>query len=274
MTTKQHAKVALMAAIVAVIVFGIGARSVAQPNRGRGMAQGTSGGSPTSGGGDSHRSAPQNTAYCRIIRYSPDDNSASGIVGVLRVKPIERDAKVIKLIVRDSDSPCVAVGQNMFYAEDVERFAFKGLYLNAQWKPVLISADDRLEKDVLVKLEAADFVVDGVIQEIADDYIVLRCHPANGAIWPHFKEMAETGVGPLRGCPPHELKERSSRLHRKLKLNIDEEVTSFTDSDGRPATYWDYVEGQAVEATIVFGRKEGILLNLKATEVQEERDQS
>ncbi len=212
----------------------------------------------------------------RILKFElAEAGEDEELIGTLKIMPLEQDARTITLQVRRSEDLKIELGRHVFDPAEFEDIPWKGLICTATWGyPDDAEADPadsernekkkkkKKKKRVLQSLRFETMQVKGKIKEIEGDLIVLRVKPANNQPWPESRRPS--------GKAPKDSKTKKVLL-KKLKLKIYEDVTDFVDRNEAPLDFGDFEEGQEIEATIVVGRKMGIMVTLAAPNIESEQ---
>jgi hypothetical protein len=200
-----------------------------------------------------------------IISYkvAKDADIEKGIAGYLTVKSFEKNAKPLKLTVfkegEDGD-PSVIVKLGEYQFEDIEDYGdifWKGLYVTAGW-----GYKDENAKVKVKELRTLDFNgidIKGKIDKIEDDVVTIKAVPKNDQDWPHLagqndKPPQTTKAGTL---PP-----AKKIRNLKIKLKNVEDVSKLFDAENEEASLSSFEAGQAIEGTIVFSAKFGMIVKL------------
>lgn len=213
----------------------------------------------------------------RILKFElAEAGEDEELIGTLKIMPLEQDAKTVTLQVRRSEDLKIELGRHVFDPAEFEDIPWKGLICTATWgypddaeaeaDPAYSERNEKKKKKkkkrVLQSLRFETMQVKGKIKEIEGDLIVLRAKPVNNQPWPESRR-------PSRKTPKDGKTKKI--LLKKLKLKIYEDVTDFVDQNEAPLDFGDFEEGQEIEATIVLGRKLGIMVTLAAPNIESER---
>jgi hypothetical protein len=175
------------------------------------------------------------------------------LIGTLTIRPTEKGAKTVKLVVRKSDNLVIQVGTHKFEPEACAEVFWKGLYCVAEW-------DWCKEKPTVKELKTLTFdsmSVEGKIEAVEGEFVTLKVSPSAGREWPDAegKEASRQGNETAKPKRP---------LAKKLKLKIFDEVALFLDGDRKPLDMGDFSAEQTIKAVVVYGKKEGILVELQS----------
>lgn len=261
MRTEKDLNWKVVGALAAMVVLAAMACSNAQQQGASGSAQSTGKGAvlPAQPGEPRSHTRKSDGTQCRLIRFEFHDETDDGSIAQLIAKPISRNSKVLKLKVFDDAPPKFHLLEHKISPYDAEPLLCSGLLCTVEWKyePNEIGRKPVTKRLVALRLEP--FSVRGTIVGINDDYVTLRARPTKNEEWPHLPQQVE-----------------SSRFNRnreqaralKLRLRAFDDITKFRDLKYRPLELWNFAEGNDVEAHVILGRKEGILVALRAMTVE------
>lgn len=183
-----------------------------------------------------------------ILGFTPAQSSNEDLVGHLKVKPIERNGRTLKLAVHRVEDLHISLEGRELNLDEAQELFKKGLHCWIEWG-VNRDGRDKSTKRELRSLKFTAIDVEGSIESIADDLIVLKAKPKTGD-WPGADNSAS-----LNAKPP---------ATRKLKLRTIPDVTSFTNPNDEALDAADFEPEQSVEAKIIFNRSaEGMIVNLR-----------
>lgn len=198
------------------------------------------------------------TAYCRIVRYTPSDlGEWDDFHGNLLVKPVAFGSHVERLYLVKERPPRIDVDADL-PEEDLYLELFDpGLYCTVQWSKQRIPEDARRPTKVLLRIEFTPIEVDGTILSIQEDEIKVRVHPASGTPWPHVLAREKPGADTQSD-------RAKARLSRPLvaRLAWMPDVSEWMDEYGDPCNSWDYNEGEPIRASIIVGVSQGLILSM------------
>jgi hypothetical protein len=188
-----------------------------------------------------------------IQRFTPSKDAADeDLLGYLTFKPLDRRTKPIKLAVRKTDDVKIGLPNHSFAPEEASEYLYKGLFCTVTWQP------NRDPKSKSVKRELKDLVMDtldieGKIDQLADDSIIIRGRPKEGD-WPIVESDAPTKASAS-----------ASKLatQKKIKLKVIQDLTQYTDPSDTPLEASQFEAGQSIDATIVYGKSQGIIVSLR-----------
>jgi hypothetical protein len=253
------------------------------------QAQGGRGGrGGKSGGGKQQHKAPtvdrsnKPAAYVnepgshkgQIAKFEPTTSEKDeDLIGLLTVRPSEKGAKTLKLQVRKDGRLKLEVGGKPFDVEACGELFWKGLYCTVNWA----YADSELgkAKPSLKELRSITFdslTVQGKIEEIQGDSVTVRGRPKDNREWPDATSK-EGGGGTQRSGKANTAASDKTKqvLPKKLKLKIFENVTSFLDAKRQPLEMGEFGVEQPIEALVVYGKQQGILVELQSLTAEESK---
>ncbi|MBN2563312.1 MAG: hypothetical protein JXQ75_20520 [Phycisphaerae bacterium] len=214
---------------------------------------------------------------CRIIKFEPAKTGEEdeNLLGVLKVKPIAKDAKMLRLRVRRNEQLSIELAGHQFDLDALEEIPWKGLFCEATWgSPDDDSADDEGGKSKKRKKNQRDLrslkfetvEVEGKIVSIENDMILLKVKPKDGKEWPDIEAKQATGSGKAPAKP-------KKVGQRKLRLRMLDAVTSFEAGNNERLDLGDFEVDQRIEATVTCGMgvKVGIMVKLRAPDVEAEK---
>jgi hypothetical protein len=188
------------------------------------------------------------------------------LIGTLTVRPTEKGAKTVKMLVRKSDNLVIQAGTHKFEPEACAEVFWKGLYCVAEW-------DWCKDKSTVKELKSLTFdsmSVEGKIEAVEGEFVTLKVSPATGRDWPDVVEGKEPS-GPASRQGNDSAKPKRP-LTKKLKLKIFDDVAAFLDGDRKPVDMGDFSAEQTIRAVIVYGKKEGILVELQSLTSTESKE--
>lgn len=204
--------------------------------------------------------APSGVCQGRIYKFEPTDDDEDSI-GTLKIRPNPPESRTLKLEVTDDDNVRVSLAGHHFDPLEYPEILSKGFFCSVRWGTQQ-SEDEQTKKKapkLLRSLELETLVVQGRIDEIGDDYLVLvRARPQDGRQWPDVAAYL------ARTSRTSDSQKTSRPARKKLELGFVEPVTSFADAKGSPLYMSDFTEGEDVEAVIAYGGKRGLLIELRS----------
>ena len=157
--------------------------------------------------------------------------------------------------------------------EDLEEKPLKGLFCRATWGDPDEEAAEEEDADskkkkkkkkkrrVLRSLSFETINVEGKIQSIEGETIVLKVRPTGGQEWPDIE--ARRSRSPKKpGNKPKKV------ARRKIRLKLLEELTEFEAGNSAPLDLGDFEVDQRIEAIVACGTKAGMMVKLRAPGVE------
>lgn len=237
-------------------------------------------GGPPKGGPNPAQNQPQDLSTGSqpgwIVKYKPakekegaQNEGDDDLIGELVFKPQGKNAKTMTLKVKRSVGVLIELGSGpQIEPEQYGDVLVKGLFCTAGWKPEEVDGKESKTKRDLTRVSFSALEVKGKIFEIGDEFLVLKVKPANEADWPDKQLVAPTGSGGTptpRGAGGGGPAPKAKPIaFRKLKLKIYEDVTKYLDAEQKPLDATDFEKDQSIEASVVYGKKEGIVLALRS----------
>ncbi len=212
--------------------------------------------------------------YGRVLSFKPaegkagtdsEEESEVEILGMLKVKPVQKGLRTITMQVRKTGDFRIIIGGHTFDVEMFQEVVWSGLYCSAEWEFDPADKKKKPTKKLLKGITVDLAEVAGKIEAIEDDHIVLKVRPANDQQWRHL--------------PPPEPSNRSRSSNNqkpkrvrqlKVKLKIMDEATKFTDAADHELDLSEFEVGQDVTAAIAYGRPAGILVQLRSLTIDED----
>jgi len=188
-----------------------------------------------------------------------DDN----LIGTLTVRP-DTGGRILKLRVRKSETLRISLAGHDFEPEAFNDVFIKGLFCSADWGFVgEQTPPDNKRASTPKELRGLTFEtieVSGKIEAIEGDTIVLKAVPMGDRKWPDIEAK-------LAANPNAKVPEKAPR--KKLKLKMIDAVTTYVDAARFPLALGDFEADQEIQAVIVFGKKQGILVELRSLTAEE-----
>jgi hypothetical protein len=240
----------------AILLAGLAwpAGAVAQPRQGPGSREPTRRPPVRAPGGSE---AMSGTYKGYIVKYSPSqDSEVEDLLGLLSVKSDDKETKTLKVRVRRRDGLAINVGASKLDLETAPDVLLKGLYCSVSWEYELTEGKKKPTQRDLVAITLETMEVEGKVDSVGDDMVILKARPLSGE-WPGAHSEPATGG---------RLGQSEAKLPpiRKIRLKPVENVTKYTNSELKQGDPGDFEPGQEIEATVVFGRaKEGMILDLR-----------
>ncbi len=201
-----------------------------------------------------------------------DEDAGEDFMGILKFKPMGKRVRSFELRVPRDPLPVVELGERSdLDLEEYPDLLAKGLYCTASWKSEEADSGDtkkkkksRMPRDLTqIRFETMD--IEGEIAEIKDDVITIKARPKGDQPWPD--QLGSAGSKPDRGAGTG--KPGRTPL-KKLKLRVFEDVTRFTDAENEEIDLGNFEKKQSVEATVVYGKKGGIVVHLRTPSLKSE----
>lgn len=236
-------------------------------------------GPATGEGGDTRVWTDTGSDRCRIVKFEfAKDSTDEDLIGILSIRPLMKKARTLKLIVRQSDDLQFLLGAETVELEALQDTEWKQLICTASWgspsgKSGEDEGDDKKSKSASKKkerelrtLSLETQVVAGTIESIEGDVIMLKAKPTGDHNWLDAEARdLERGVS-------GDSKREKKPVPRKLQIKILENLTKFEGGKSGSLELGDFQVGQEVEATVVCGRKTGVMLTLTAPGVEGRTD--
>lgn len=249
---------ALLAVASALIVANA---SFGQMTGGGGGGGGRGGGGPRDPGGDTSDGRATGSASGWIMKYvGPKKGDAEDVLAYLTVKPAT--GRPVKLLVLRDDPVMIELGERKDFApEEYADVLIKGLYCKCTWKVTdrKKNPDDKKSKkvNVLSRVTFDSLEVTGKLEEIRDDLVVIKGKPIGDGPWPDAPPKKDNPRGDKGNL-------KSKVISKKLKLRVFDDVTKYKDSANQAIEPADFELKQDVTAMVVYGRRGGIVIDLKS----------
>lgn len=199
---------------------------------------------------------------CRIIKFEVVDGEKTrekdqDLAAYVMVRPLSRNARPLRLAVLNGGNVSFVLGRHALEESAWKDFPWKGLHCEVNW---VQTGDDPLtrEKEPARKeLRSLSFELLEVmaeIERIEDGAVVLRALPKAGRPWPDAEP-------PDKDAPKPSPAPKEPAV-RKLRLKVLDGITTLLDEKGGEADLKDFQPGQRVEATLVLGSGDGILVSM------------
>ncbi len=225
------------------------------------------------GGGSKNRGGPQaqqpdapkdipGTMEGRVLKYTAADDGDrekdEDLIGFLKVKPFDKEQKVLTVAVRRGSGLKVELASQNFEVEDLKEILLKGLHITAGWG--FVDPDAKRKVKELRSLTFNTIEVEGTIEKVEDGMVILKCKPKNNGDWPGIKDDRR---------PVNANSKTEKRIpFKKLKLKVLEEVAKMVNEEGDEISASDLELEKAVHAKVVFSHGgEGYLLTLGPPDV-------
>ena len=259
-TVAFHWKLIWALAALVVLAATMCANAQGRGSGRKASQSGRAGAPPPPSGEKGSRTSASDGTLCRLIKFEYNDAWDDEPAAQLVAKPIGKNTKVLKLTISESDKPLVCLNQHKFDAYEAQDLLRKGLFCNVEWKYESVEPGRKPKTKEPVGMHLEPFGVHGMIVGIDDEYVTLKARPMKGADWPHL---------PVKDQYSRYNRTRSQTMSLKRRFRTLDETTVLRDCKSRPLALWDDSEGQEVEAFVILGKKEGILVTLRSLTVDE-----
>jgi hypothetical protein len=216
----------------------------------------------------------------QIAKFEPTtDEKDEDLLGYLTIRPTEKGAKTLKLQIRrveeqqTAKNDCVSLGTHAFDADAYGDVLWKGLYCDVSWDWLRKEGDSEKKKPtirVLKKLTFDTIAVEGKIEEVEGEFLTIKVRPAAGREWPD-SEGKETPTAGQMGKATDTAKVKQA-VAKKLRVKIFDDVTAFKDAAKQSLEMGDFAVDQQIVATVVYGKSDGILVELQSLTAEEKKD--
>lgn len=267
-TTRRYpisAWASLFAVAAALIIANAGSAQMT----GGGGGGGGRGGGPRDPGGDTSDDRATGSASGWIMKYTgPKKGDPEDVLAYFTVKPAT--GRPVKLLVLRDDPVMIELGDRKdFEPEEYADVLIKGLYCKCTWKVTdrKKNPDDKKTKkiNVLSRVTFDSLEVTGKLEEIGDDLVVIKGKPINDHPWPDAPPKKDSPRGDKGNVKP-------KVSNKKLKLRVFDDVTKYKDSANQAIEPADFELKQDVTAMVVYGRRGGIVIDLKSPIKKEGHD--
>ncbi|MBU0718875.1 MAG: hypothetical protein KJ749_11545 [Planctomycetes bacterium] len=213
---------------------------------------------------DAGRNAEWGICQGRIYKFEltdPAESDDENSIGLLKIRSSQPGVRTLKLEVTDDADVRVSLAGHRFDPFEYQDVLTKGFFCSARWG---IKQDEEEQKKrtapkLLRGLEFETLAVEGEIDEIGDDYVVLvKARPKDGQQWPDVAAYL------ARTARTTDSQKTTRPARKKLELSFVEPVTSFADAAGEPLYLSDFGEEEDVEAVIVYGGRRGLLVEIRS----------
>ena len=197
-----------------------------------------------------------------VMRYKPPkEGDPDDILAYMTVKP--QEGRPVKILVLRDEPVSMELGERKdFSPDEYPDLLTKGIYCNCSWKVTERKkdpSDKRARKyNVLSRVAFDNIEVTGRIEEISEDMVVIKGKPINDRPWPDTPPKKNNPRRNTGGDKPQKI------FNKKLKLRIFDDVTQFKDSANQTLDISDFEPKQTVNAMVVYGRRGGIIIDLKS----------
>ena len=192
-----------------------------------------------------------------VNEYAPAKDSASDddtLVATLKIQPTEKGAHLVSLRVHNNSE--FRIGVAKLDPETAAELLWKGLFVTATYEAEPANGKKKAPTQKSLKTLNIDLMdLEGTIQEIGNDYMIVSAKPMAGKDWPDAE-------APKTGTPSATL--AKSVKARALKLKTLDKITQYRKPGAGAAGIadpGDFTVGQKVEVTagIGKGKVQGIL---------------
>lgn len=192
--------------------------------------------------------------HCVVQAFEAVQNgSQEDQIGVLKLKPSEKGAKL--LVVRVLKKPGVAFrfGPKDMDLETMGEVLQKGMYCLVEWEWEATEGNKKPKNKDLKVIQVDGIEVEGKVESVEDGFVNLKVRPVNGD-WPDAVQKAS---------PRGRSEEIAPVKEKKLHVKLHDALTKYSNNEGKPGDLGDFEPGAKIEATVVYARKEGILLHMQ-----------
>lgn len=248
----------------------------ASAQRGRGgvgrRAQETKPAGPIRGTVDAQSIDQPGTYKGQISKFEPlTSEQDEELIGVLTLRPQVPGSKTLKLQVRKTENLRIVVGSHSFDPEACADILWKGLYCSAEWDWFKKEGESEKKKPTVRELRTLTFEslpVEGTIEEMEGEFITVKVRPREGRDWPDSPATGSRSSNSRSGSEG----ETKRVLQKKLRLKIMDEVSSFADAARQALDLGDFTPAQQVMAVVMYGKKQGVLIELQSLTAEENKE--
>ncbi|MEK6643963.1 MAG: hypothetical protein AABZ08_08640 [Planctomycetota bacterium] len=169
---------------------------------------------------------------------------AEDIAGKLSIKPV--DSKTVNIEI-PREGVVYRFGDRVIDAEAAFELLGKGLYCSAGWG--YADTGDAKKKPTVKQLTSLTLemvIAEGTIEEIGSDFIVIKVRPTRGD-WPDADvDIKKQSTALTKVIKP-----------RPFKLKTPDNISKFTNKEGKPGDSGDYQNGDKIEVTFVYSKTAG-----------------
>jgi hypothetical protein len=216
-------------------------------------------GSEPSKGRESTRSGEKSGTPTRIrgwvLSYTPTQSGDETMLGLLKILPEEKGMKVQTLNLVRSAELQIRMDDKKIDVDQLPELLFKNLYCSVDWIHATTESGKKSTKKVVKTLQFESIDIVGTIEELGDDYIIVRGTPPRGD-WP------EAGGGGHPGQTQPTTVARKVKA-KKLRLKTMERISIFLNEQNKPGDASEFATGDKVELRCAYGKSLGILLAVK-----------
>ena len=199
-----------------------------------------------------------------IYKFTPADEDDlkedEKMVGTLKIRPFEEGARVLTLLVRDTEDLKIMLGDHEFEHDEMTFYFQKHLHVEVDWGYLNPDSKRKNKKKELRSLRFQTTEIEAEVEEVRDIGVEVRGVPLNKQQWPGYNP-------PDRNKPPG-TQEEERIIPRTLKLKFIEDITKVRNEENEEADMGDFKEGDKVRVTAVYaGSKIGMLVALRPPNV-------
>ena len=292
----RRARSGLLVAVAALCASLVFSETAFAQRPGGSMRRGPTGKRPggqlpgKTGGSDDRTWTDTGQDRCRIVKFEPVTDAADeALVGYLSVKPMVKNAKTLKLIVRKTESFKIEIAGQQVDLDALAGLEWKGLICDASWgsasaPPSSDSGDKEIKKKSKSKkqrelrtLTLETLPVEGSIESLEGDSVVVKVRPQNNLEWPDAEAKGNENGGNTGGKkgtnkPVNDPKPTKAPL-RKLKLKVMDDFTKFEGREASTLELGDFQAGLEIEAVVVCGTKSGLMVVLKTASLEGKKEE-
>ena len=182
------------------------------------------------------------------------------LVGVLKFLPDEKNGKVLSLNVYRREGVDFKLGDAKLDFDNLSDMLWAGLYCTVSWAPEASSDPKKKSNQKQLNTLSLEVIeISGTLEEISDDFIVVKGKPMRGD-WPD-KESAKVAAPSRSGQAEGPVKSRV------LKVKHFEKISRFLNKEGKNGDAGEYQTGDKVDVTMAFGSQKtpGIMAYVRHT---------
>jgi hypothetical protein len=198
-----------------------------------------------------------------ILKFEAADSSKdANAAGYLSIKPLAKDAKVLRLTVPKGGDFHLSIGSHTIGEDEYATFPWKGLLCEVRWSGETDEGDEgrnsKPREKTLQSLMLETLQVRGKIVKIGDDTVALKAKPVDNRDWPDLRSPQS----PPKGKPGNSRKPPKVAA-RKLTARILDGISECLDDAGKTAGLKDFTVGEKVKATVAYGMDTSIVISLE-----------
>lgn len=265
----------VVSALSAVLVCS----TVAEAQSGGATRRGGGSGRDTGKGGggvkrDDTKWTDTGSGRVKVMKLEPVKEGDDTYFAEIKVRPDGKGARILTLKIRKGEDLPIELGGVKLTEEQLLDLPWKGLACNAEWgfasRGGSKGADAKKERPrELRMLTLETFDVQGTIESIEGESIIIKATPVGGKEWPDVEERRAAMPDNKKGTTTKKL---PPVVARKLKLRLLGDVTKFVGGDDGTVEIGDFEIGQDVEATIACAIKTGLVARLRAPDLEGAKD--